>query len=203
LYRKLGCAQSPFTTKLVETGEISFAYARFDSKKDILTLLVVVNKSEIGSVLLLTSVFSRQQDKGIVMWKEFKEFVLKGPVMSLAIGVIIGAAFGKIVDSAVKDLIMPIIGAIFGGKVDFTNMFVVLGHTPDGVPHTYDALTKAGANVFAYGSFITVLVNFVLLALGVFIIIKLVNKLYQEQETDAGPTEDVLLLREIRDSLKK
>ena len=98
---------------------------------------------------------------------------------------------------------MPIIGAIFGGKVDFTNMFVVLGHTPEGVPHTYDALTKAGANVFAYGSFITVLVNFVLLALGVFVIVKLVNKLYQEQEADAGPTEDVLLLREIRDSLKK
>lgn len=137
------------------------------------------------------------------MWKEFKEFVLKGPVMSLAIGVIIGAAFGKIVDSAVKDLIMPIIGAIFGGKVDFTNMFVVLGHTPDGVPHTYDALTKAGANVFAYGSFITVLVNFVMLALGVFIIVKLVNKLYQEKQDEAGPTEDVLLLREIRDSLKK
>ena len=137
------------------------------------------------------------------MWKEFKAFVLKGPVMSLAIGVIIGAAFGKIVDSAVKDLIMQIIGAIFNGKVDFTNMFVVLGHTPEGVPHTYDALTKAGANVFAYGSFITVLVNFMLLALGVFIIVKLVNKLYQEQEADAGPTEDVLLLREIRDSLKK
>ena len=71
------------------------------------------------------------------------------------------------------------------------------------MPHTYDALTKAGANVFAYGSFITVLVNFVLLALGVFVIAKLVNKLYQEQEADAGPTEDVLLLREIRDSLKK
>lgn len=137
------------------------------------------------------------------MWKEFKEFVLKGPVMSLAVGVIIGAAFGKIVDSAVKDLIMPIIGAVFGGKVDFTNMFVVLGDAPVGVAHTYDALTKAGANVFAYGSFITVFVNFLMLALGVFVIVKLVNKLHKEEVADAGPSEDTLLLRDIRDSLKK
>lgn len=136
------------------------------------------------------------------MWKEFKEFIMKGPVMSLAIGVIIGAAFGKIVDSIVKDLIMPLIGAIFG-KVDFTNLFVVLGDVPAGVPHTYDALTKAGVNVFAYGNFITVLINFLLLALGVFVIVKLVNKLYKEEEAEAAPAEDVLLLREIRDSLKK
>ncbi|HNE29590.1 MAG TPA: large conductance mechanosensitive channel protein MscL, partial [Saprospiraceae bacterium] len=77
------------------------------------------------------------------MWKEFKDFVMKGPVLSLAVGVIIGAAFGKIIDSMVKDIIMPLVGAIFG-KVDFTNLFVVLGDVPAGVPHTYDALTKAG-----------------------------------------------------------
>lgn len=137
------------------------------------------------------------------MWKEFKEFVMKGPVLSLAVGVIIGAAFGKIIDSMVKDLIMPLVGAIFG-KVDFSNMFVVLGDIPAGVPHTYDALTKAGVNVFAYGNFITVLINFLLLALGVFAIVKFANKVMPEKaEEPAGPSEDVLLLREIRDSLKK
>ena len=137
------------------------------------------------------------------MWKEFKEFIMKGPVLSLAVGVIIGAAFGKIVDSAVKDLIMPLIGAVFG-KVDFSNLFVVFGDVPAGVPHTYDALTKAGVNVFAYGNFITVLVNFLLFALGVFIIVKAANKIAPEKaEEPAGPSEDVLLLREIRDSLKK
>ena len=137
------------------------------------------------------------------MWKEFKEFVMKGPVLSLAVGVIIGAAFGKIVDSAVKDLIMPLIGAVFG-KVDFSNLFVVFGDIPAGVPRTYDALTKAGVNVFAYGNFITVLINFLLLALGVFIIVKFANKVVAEkEEAPAEPSEDVVLLREIRDSLKK
>ena len=132
------------------------------------------------------------------MWKEFKEFVMKGPVLSLAVGVIIGAAFGKIVDSVVKDLIMPLIGAIFG-KVDFSNLFVVLGD----VPHTYDALTKAGVNVFAYGNFITVLINFLLLALGVFVIVKLANKVAPEKVEEPATPEDTVLLREIRDSLKK
>ena len=138
------------------------------------------------------------------MWKEFKAFVLKGPVMSLAIGVIIGAAFGKIVDSAVKDLIMPIIGAIFGGKVDFSNMFTLLGDVPAGVPHTYEALTKAGVPVFAYGNFITVFINFLLLAFAVFMIVKTMNKLNKkEAEAPTETPEDVVLLREIRDSLKK
>ena len=136
------------------------------------------------------------------MWIEFKEFVMKGPVLSLAVGVIIGAAFGKIVDSVVKDLIMPLIGAIFG-KVDFSNLFVVLGDVPAGVPHTYDALTKAGVNVFAYGNFITVLINFLLLALGVFVIVKLANKVAPEKVEEPATPEDTVLLREIRDSLKK
>lgn len=137
------------------------------------------------------------------MWKEFKDFVMKGPVLSLAVGVIIGAAFGKIIDSMVKDIIMPLVGAIFG-KVDFTNLFVVLGDVPAGVPHTYDALTKAGVNVLAYGNFITILINFLLLALGVFALVKFANKVAPEKADEPeGPTEDVVLLREIRDSLKK
>ena len=136
------------------------------------------------------------------MMQEFREFAVKGNVIDLAVGVIIGGAFGKIVDSVVSDLIMPVVGLVFG-KLDFSNLFLVLGTVPEGTALTLDALKKAGVPVFAYGSFITVLVNFMLLALGVFIIVKLVNKLYQEQEADAGPAEDVLLLREIRDSLKK
>ena len=136
------------------------------------------------------------------MWKEFKEFILRGPVLSLAVGVIIGAAFGKIVDAAVKDLIMPLIAAVFG-KVDFSNMFIVLGDVPAGVPRTLDALTKAGVNVLAYGDFITVVVNFLFLALGVFIIVKLANKIAPEKVEEAATPEDVVLLREIRDSLKK
>ncbi|AXF84970.1 Large-conductance mechanosensitive channel [Ephemeroptericola cinctiostellae] len=138
------------------------------------------------------------------MWKEFKEFALKGNVLDLAIGVIIGAAMGKIIDSVVKDLIMPLISALFGGKVDFSNMFVLLGDAPAGVPHTYEALTKAGVPVFAYGNFITVFINFLLLAFAVFVIIKAVNKLSKkEAEAPAETPEDVVLLREIRDSLKK
>ena len=136
------------------------------------------------------------------MWKEFKEFIMKGPVLSLAVAVIMGGAFGKIIDSAVKDIIMPLVAAVFG-KVDFSNMFVVLGDVPAGVPNTYDALTKAGVNVFAYGNFITVLINFLFLALGVFILVKLANKVYKEKEEEVETPEDVLLLREIRDSLKK
>ena len=138
------------------------------------------------------------------MWKEFKEFALKGNVLDLAIGVIIGAAMGKIIDSVVKDLIMPLISALFGGKVDFSNMFVLLGDAPAGVPRTYEALTKAGVPVFAYGNFIMVFINFFLLAFAVFMIIKTVNKLTRKEAEAAAETpEDVVLLREIRDSLKK
>ena len=138
------------------------------------------------------------------MWKEFKEFALKGNVLDLAIGVIIGAAMGKIIDSVVKDLIMPLISALFGGKVDFSNMFVLLGDVPAGVPHTYEALTKAGVPVFAYGNFITVFINFLLLAFAVFMIIKAMNKINKkEAEAPAETPEDVVLLRQIRDSLKK
>jgi large conductance mechanosensitive channel len=140
------------------------------------------------------------------MVQEFKEFAVKGNVMDLAVGVIIGGAFGKIVDSVVSDLVMPLIGAIVG-KIDFTNLFVVLGQAPAGNAMTLDALKKAGVPVFAYGNFITVAVNFAILAFIIFMMVKQINRL--KKSTPPAPvavvatTEDVLLLREIRDSLKK
>ena len=136
------------------------------------------------------------------MWKEFKEFALKGPVLALAVGVIIGAAMGKIVDSVVKDLIMPLIGYLFGGKVDFSNMLVVLGDVPAGTAQTYEALSRAGVPVFAYGNFVTTVINFFFLALAVFMIVKIVNKASKEKEAEPAATpEEILLLREIRDNL--
>jgi len=134
---------------------------------------------------------------------EFKEFAMKGNVMDLAVGVIIGGAFGKIVDSAVNDLIMPIIGRILG-KVDFSNMFIALSEAPAGTANTLDALKKAGVPVFAYGSFITILINFIILAFVIFLMIKQMNRLKREAPPapPAAPPEDVVLLREIRDSLK-
>ena len=138
--------------------------------------------------------------------QEFKEFAVKGNVVDLAVGVIIGGAFGKIVDSVVSDLIMPLVGLIFG-KLDFSNLFVVLGTIPDGVPRTLDALKKAGIPVFAYGNFITVAVNFVILAFIIFMMVKQINRLKREapaapEEAPATP-EDIQLLREIRDSLNR
>jgi large conductance mechanosensitive channel len=142
------------------------------------------------------------------MVQEFKEFAIKGNVMDLAVGVIIGAAFGKIVDSVVADLIMPIIAWILGGRLDFSGMFFVLGTVPPGTAQTLDALKKAQVPVFAYGSFITILVNFVILAFIIFMMIKQVNRLKKDAPPvePAAPvevSEDVLLLREIRDSLRK
>ena len=141
------------------------------------------------------------------MVKEFKEFAMKGNVMDLAVGVIIGGAFGKIVDSVVGDLIMPIIAWVMGGKLDFSGMFLVLGNVPPGTAQTLDALKKAQVPVFAYGSFITILVNFVILAFIIFIMIKQMNRIKRAEPAAPPPPpvtpEDVLLLREIRDSLKK
>ena len=131
---------------------------------------------------------------------EFKEFATKGNVMDLAVGVIIGGAFGKIVDSLVGDLIMPIVSKIFGG-LDFSNYFIALsGQTAN----TLVEAKKAGA-VFAYGNFITVAINFIILAVIIFMMIKQMNRLKREAPPAApAPTpEDVVLLREIRDSLKK
>jgi large conductance mechanosensitive channel len=137
------------------------------------------------------------------MLKEFKAFAMRGNVMDLAVGVIIGAAFGKIVDSAVNDLIMPIVAA-FIGHLDFSNFFIVLGSAPANTAMTLDAMKKAGVPVFAYGNFITVAVNFVILAFIIFLMIKQINKLKGTNEPEApAPKEEVLLLRDIRDSLKK
>ncbi|MHB1187058.1 large conductance mechanosensitive channel protein MscL [Thiobacillus sp.] len=134
---------------------------------------------------------------------EFKEFAVKGNAMDLAVGVIIGAAFGKIVESIVNDLIMPIIGAIFGG-FDFSNLFIALDSVPEGVAMTLAEVKKAGVPVFAYGSFLTILLNFIILAFIVFIIVKQLNRLKREAPpAPAATPEDIVLLREIRDSLKK
>lgn len=137
--------------------------------------------------------------------REFREFAVKGNVIDLAVGVIIGAAFSKIVDSLVKDVIMPIINAIFGGAVDFSNKYWVLsGSVPPGAP--LDVAQKTGV-VFAWGNFVTVLLNFVILAFVIFWMIKAVNRvrtqLIAEKPPEAAPpAEDVLLLREIRDQLR-
>lgn len=137
------------------------------------------------------------------MMDEFKTFALKGNVMDLAVGVIIGGAFGKIVDSIVGDLIMPVVGKIFGG-LDFSNMLIVLGDNPNKLTTLAD-LKKAGIATFAYGNFITTLINFIILAWIIFMMVKAMNKLKKAEPAPApAPTpEDVVLLREIRDSLKK
>ena len=137
------------------------------------------------------------------MLSEFRAFAIKGNVMDLAVGVIIGAAFGKIVESLVQDLIMPVIGAIFGG-FDFSNLFIKLAAAPPGVANTLVELKKAGVPVLAYGNFITIVLNFIILAFVVFLLVRTVNKMREEDAAKPAPAppEDVLLLREIRDSLK-
>lgn len=142
--------------------------------------------------------------------KEFQEFAVRGNMMDLAVGVIIGAAFGKIIDSIVNDIVMPIISFILGGEVNFDNLFWVL-RMPEGYtgPQTIDALSKAGAVVLAWGHFLTIFINFLLLALVVFMMVKLVNntrrKLSKPEEAPAAAVtpEDIVLLREIRDALRK
>jgi large conductance mechanosensitive channel len=140
------------------------------------------------------------------MLTEFREFAVKGNVMDLAVGVIIGGAFGKIVDSMVGDLIMPIVGGIFG-KLDSSSLFIPLAQAPEGTVRTLEALKKAGVPVFAYGNFITVAVNFTILAFIIFMMVKQMNRLKRDvpPAPAAAPVtpEDVVLLREIRDSLKK
>ena len=140
------------------------------------------------------------------MVAEFREFAVKGNVIDLAVGVIIGGAFGKIVDSVVADLIMPVVSMVFG-KIDFSNLFIVLGKVPDGTGMTLADLRKAGVPVFAYGNFLTVAVNFAILAFIIFMMVKQINRLRRMAPgvlvvVPVVP-EDVLLLRQIRDSLKK
>ena len=141
------------------------------------------------------------------MWKEFREFAVKGNVVDMAVGIIIGAAFGKIVDSLVKDLIMPPIGLLLG-KVDFTNLFVVL--KPGAAPEPYltvEAAQKAGAVTFNYGIFINTMISFVIVAFAVFLLVRAINRLKRAEEQKAAvppaTPEEVVLLREIRDSLRK
>jgi len=139
---------------------------------------------------------------------EFRDFAVKGNVIDLAVAVIIGGAFGKIVDSLVRDIIMPVIGRVFGG-LDFTNNFIVLGALPGGYngPMTYEALTKAGVPLLAYGNFITIVINFAILAFVIFWMVRQFAaakaKLDKAPAAPPATPEDVLLLREIRDALKK
>jgi large conductance mechanosensitive channel len=146
------------------------------------------------------------------MLKEFRDFAIKGNVVDLAVAVIIGGAFGKIVDSLVKDLIMPIVGAIFGG-LDFSNYFVRLGEVSPAqvtkighaAPFTYKELTDAGVAVLGYGSFITILINFIILAFIIFWMVKMISRAKPKLDPAAAPPavpDDVVLLREIRDILK-
>jgi len=135
---------------------------------------------------------------------EFKAFALKGNVVDLAVGVIIGAAFGKIVDSFVGDIIMPVVGRVIGG-LDFSNFFIKLADGPAGIPQTLVELKKAGVPVLAYGNFLTMAVNFAILAFIIFIMVKQINRLKKAEPAPApaATPEDVALLREIRDLLKK
>ena len=140
--------------------------------------------------------------------KEFREFAVRGNVVDLAVGVIIGAAFGRIVDSLVKDVVMPLVGLVVG-RLDFSSQFIVLGPVPDGVGRTLADLGKAGVPVLAWGNFLTVVVNFAILAFVIFVMVRQINRLRRADEAPAVPPapaatpEDILLLREIRDSLRR
>jgi len=141
------------------------------------------------------------------MMSEFREFAVKGNVIDLAVGVIIGAAFSKIVDSLVKDIVMPLVSAVTGG-IDFSSKFVVLATIPEGVPRNLPDLLKAGVPVFAWGNFVTVALNFLILAFIIFLMVRQINRLRRRNSLepavvpDSAP-EDVVLLREIRDSLRR
>jgi len=133
---------------------------------------------------------------------EFKEFAVKGNVVDLAVGVIIGAAFGKIVDSLVNDLVMPVVGRMTGG-LEFTNYFIALATVPAGVPHTLEAVKKAGVPVIAWGNFANITLNFIILAFVVFLMVRAVNRLRRAAPSaPPAPPEQVVLLREIRDALR-
>ena len=144
------------------------------------------------------------------IFKEFREFAVRGNMIDLAVGIIIGAAFSKIVDSLVKDMVMPIVNFLVGGKVDFSNKFWVLSEPANFAgPRTYAALSDAGATLLAWGQFLTIMINFILLAFVVFWMVKLVNKARMAIEAEkpapepAATPADIELLTEIRDLLKK
>jgi large conductance mechanosensitive channel len=138
------------------------------------------------------------------MASEFREFAVKGSVVDLAVGVIIGAAFGKIVSSLVDDIVMPVVGRALGG-LDFSNYFIALAPIPANIPMTLEAVKKAGVPVLAWGNFTNIVINFVILAFIIFIMVKQINRLKRESPpaAPAAPPEDVVLLREIRDSLAR
>ena len=136
--------------------------------------------------------------------KEFRAFAVRGNVIDLAVGVIIGGVFGKIVDSLVNDIVMPLISSLLGGRIDFTNLFIVLGTAPDSIPRTFDALKKAGIPIFAYGNFITISINFILLAFVIFQMVKIVNKIRlqdEEPKSTIPEPENIVILKEIRDQI--
>jgi len=133
---------------------------------------------------------------------EFREFAVRGSVVDLAVGVIVGGAFGKIVDSLVNDIVMPVAGRFTGG-LEFSNYFIALARIPEGVPHTLEAVKKAGVPVVAWGSFVNVSLNFVILAFIVFVMVRAINRLRRlEPPAPPAPPEQVVLLREIRDALR-
>jgi large conductance mechanosensitive channel len=140
------------------------------------------------------------------MIQEFRDFALKGNVVDLAVGVIIGGAFGKIVDSLVKDIVMPIVGGIFG-NVDFSNMFTLMGKIPADYKGamTYADLSKAGVPMLAYGNFITILINFLILAFVIFMLVRYFNsmKAAEPAPAPAAPAASEIYLKEIRDALAK
>jgi large conductance mechanosensitive channel len=143
------------------------------------------------------------------MLSEFREFAVKGNALDLAVGVIIGAAFGKIVESLVNDVVMPVVSALIGGQVDFSNLYWVLGKVPAGVPDSLEALRKAGVPVFAWGNFVTILINFVLLAFVIFMMVRYLNRLKarmvaeQAAAPPPAPPAAEQLLTEIRDELRR
>lgn len=138
------------------------------------------------------------------LMSEFKDFAANGSVVDLAVGMIIGGAFGKITTSLVEDIIMPGVSALMGGDLDFANMFTVLGTVPEGTAMTYEALKEAGVPMLAYGNFITVLINFIILAFIIFMMVRAMNKMRKsEDEAAEEPTEEVVLLREISEKLSK
>lgn len=171
-------------------GDTSFASAQYGASHP------WTNSCERGRLSLSL------QEVAVSFMSEFRTFALKGNVMDLAVGVIIGAAFGKIVDSLVNDVIMPIVGRIFGG-LDFSSYYIPLAGQQYGLP--LPEAKKLGA-VIAYGSFLSVLVNFIILAFIIFLMVRQMNRLKREQPAEAAPAappEEVMLLREIRDALRR
>ncbi|MFN4358371.1 large conductance mechanosensitive channel protein MscL [Sphingopyxis alaskensis] len=139
------------------------------------------------------------------MLGEFRQFIARGNVMDLAVGVIIGGAFATITGSLTEDVIMPLVGALFGG-VDFSNRFILLGSVPDGMSATdYAALKEAGVAMIGYGAFVTAVINFLILAFIIFLLVRWVNKVVRKPEADAAPAgpSEVDLLTEIRDELRR